>query len=209
MTSDQPIAETKLCPDCCESIPLNARKCRYCQYRFLEKSLVHRMLRAQSGLAKGAIFVLGGLFTFLLPHGYNLLFPPLDRTEMKLVVTSSNSDRFMRVAEDESDYCGRASASSDPEAMTCSSEKSGEMDPCWFDRFGADPDKVICVEDPWSNKATVLRLSKDAVKVALNAPLEKRSKETAGLPWALELDNHQKCLFIVDPSFGIAGMRSN
>lgn len=72
------------------------------------------------------------------------------------------------------------------------------LDPCFEDTYS-----LACVVSPWSRKVAVLEL---------NTPLvdsNKRKISTSGLPWAVELENGQRCTYLTGSSIIIRNQRVN
>lgn len=72
------------------------------------------------------------------------------------------------------------------------------LDPCY-----EDDTSLACVISPWSHKAAILELSSPLYKN------KSRKVDTAGQPWAMELANGKRCLFLSGTSAVINKERIN
>lgn len=77
------------------------------------------------------------------------------------------------------------------------------MDPC-FQGFEASKMVLACPESPWSSRVTLLVPSKEPPRAQANRPGIGH-----GLPWALELTNGTRCVFLTGATSAVAGMRVN
>jgi hypothetical protein len=92
------------------------------------------------------------------------------------------------------------------DAFRCFTEDGGILDPCFMDPYGSSgPDPLLaCPQDPWAS--TVVQVSPTGELV--QDDVERPALSEAG-PWALELGNGQRCVFIGGATTTIAGMRLN
>jgi hypothetical protein len=127
---------------------------------------------------------------------------------------------FAKSEHDRGD-CGNWSLSDPgvPEAHRCFGEtaryENGHKvtylyDPC-FDTFS---EVLTCVEGPWSRTGTQFQLNNWVTAGAkglrkTNTPFSPRGSLRKHLPWALELDNDQRCLLTGGATYTIAGIRAN
>ena len=90
-----------------------------------------------------------------------------------------------------------------PDAWRCSAENE-VLDPCFQNLLG-DGGTLACAEDPFSAEVVMLTLS-----TPLPDPAATDEPDfAAGLPWALELANGQRCTLLTGATASIAGMRIN
>ena len=73
------------------------------------------------------------------------------------------------------------------------------LDPCFSHGLSSKP-YVVCPAAPWSNRVTLLRLSKPL-------PLSSRNKgsRAAAQPWGIVTSNRQRCLVVTGATSRIAG----
>ncbi|HLJ58772.1 MAG TPA: hypothetical protein VKZ50_03475 [bacterium] len=77
------------------------------------------------------------------------------------------------------------------------------LDPC-FQGFEGSKIMLACPENPWSPRVTLLVPSKVPPRAQANRPGIGQ-----GLPWALELTNGTRCVFLTGATSAVAGMRVN
>jgi hypothetical protein len=89
-----------------------------------------------------------------------------------------------------------------PDAWRCMSGNR-ILDPC-FEGSQGSLVVLACPDDPWSQRVVVLTASKE---------LPRAESNKAGLhgapPWALELSNGARCVFLTGATTAVAGMRAN
>lgn len=197
-----PGSSTKVCPDCGESVPAAARKCRYCGYSF--RKGLGALLRRISWIGAVVLVLLGSVLTIITPKVYNAITNPLTETDfiyMRPWDFGKLNARLHVAGRYTADTCVQSIASSDPEALRCFPIESNEIqDPCWTS--GAGLDQAACLEDPWDNKATILKLPN------INPP-PVSERIASPLPWALELANKQRCVVLGGATGTVANMRVN
>lgn len=92
--------------------------------------------------------------------------------------------------------------SSRPNTWRCQADQK-IYDPCFVNPIKPES-SVICLSDPWSNKA---------VEITLNSPLPSTKNKSfdhkSAQPWALELANGNHCTLITGPSLFLAGLKTN
>jgi hypothetical protein len=91
-----------------------------------------------------------------------------------------------------------------PDAFRCTAADGLLYDPC-FSAATGERDVVACAELPWNANVALMTLS-EPLPVAVEmspAPL------AAALPWALELENGDRCLLNTGATLLIAGLRAN
>ncbi len=77
------------------------------------------------------------------------------------------------------------------------------LDPC-FEGFQGTQVVMACPETPWTSRVTLL--------TPTNAPANNLANQGdigGGLPWALELRNGIRCVFLTGATAAVAGMRVN
>ena len=89
-----------------------------------------------------------------------------------------------------------------PDAWRCES-RNRIMDPCFQ---GTQGSRVIlaCLNDPWNLRLTVLTPDKELPRAQAN-----KADLHGALPWALELSNGTRCVFLTGATTAVAGMRAN
>lgn len=173
-----------------------------------------------------------GLILLAAPPLWHRLFPPpatrtsvlIFRPEAPFGRASVPLAHGLGVAQKLSGYCFLDFSSSDdamPDTHRCFS-KDYILDPCWTsDAF--PPQLVVCIDSPWDKRVfelTVRRWEYDDPRHPLgptkvwrpNDPppiLTPRPKMKQSPPWALELANGAKCVFVTGASDLIAGRRLN
>jgi hypothetical protein len=191
--------DTKVCPNCAETVKRQAQQCRYCQYKF------QRGLPSPSGwLGAIVLLMIGSAVTFFAPRVYNSVLHPLERTDQRFARPWDYNQLLpsLRVgARYKATSCMQTWASSDPTALRCFTAESVIEDPCWA---SADPrEGIACLADPWSNEVDLL-----TIKSADQVPTANENKRRLfDRPWALELVNGYRCQQITGATFEISGMR--
>jgi len=110
-------------------------------------------------------------------------------------------DPAYEVRQGGSASCVDGYVSSDPEVLRCFTDES-VYDPCWPEM---SRDQAICLAAPWTQDGILL----DLVEVDA-APADSQPPAGKSLsPWAVELDNESRCLYISGATGSVAGMRLN
>jgi hypothetical protein len=88
-----------------------------------------------------------------------------------------------------------------PDAWRCMANNA-IYDPCFAQIMG-DGTQLACASSPWETSVSQFTTTK-----ALEVNSGKLNW-TSGMPWALELENVQRCTLLTGATFGIAGLRVN
>lgn len=91
--------------------------------------------------------------------------------------------------------CITTVVASDPDALRCFTETSLVLDPCWTKSGGV----AVCLDDPWSTSVFMVEIK----------AVEQNPSHANDSPWALELQNDVRCLFMGGTGDIVAGMRVN
>jgi hypothetical protein len=130
---------------------------------------------------------------------------PLLRTEVRFVqvwdpLTRKLNPAFRVKERDTANSCQESVASEDVEALRCFGEKSIIYDPCWRNLT----DEAACPTTPWDTEIYLVKL---APKATEGVNWDRPSRVI--LPWGLELENGQRCLFLPGATSVLAGGRLN
>lgn len=198
---------TKTCPDCGEDVPVSARKCRYCQHSFKKKGVAS--LPPDSWTGKILLSVLTPVVVITVSQPYHQwLHKPLSVTNLTYMRPWDGDvlSPRLHVAGTYPGDCQPTIISSDPEAIRCFPSNHIILDPCWLAESG-DPDRegylAACPDSPWGDSVTLVRTSVRPVQSS------KETTPIGTIPWALELENGQRCLLIGGASVTVAGMLLN
>lgn len=113
----------------------------------------------------------------------------------------SGSSRIYRITHEARGRCIRSvAASHDIRAWRCfGTSDSGVYDPC----FKKDETHLLCYNSPWDLTVTLL---------TTEAPLTEKTQKVAAtkaFPWAIELADKTRCVFLPGATRGIQGLRIN
>ena len=89
-----------------------------------------------------------------------------------------------------------------PDAWRCMSGNR-IMDPCFQGAEGGQA-VLACLDDPWALRVTVLTPNTELPRAQAN-----KADLRGALPWALELSNGARCVFLTGATTAVAGMRVN
>ena len=103
------------------------------------------------------------------------------------------------------------------EAHRCFAENY-VLDPCWDVGDGLRRDRVVCVATPWDTEAVVVNVRRWTFlegptarvwKPERDGPPPRRPAIERTPPWAVELEEDERCYFLTGTSVVLAGKRAN
>lgn len=111
----------------------------------------------------------------------------------------------LAVTDEVSGSCFASSVASGarPDAWRCTVDNT-IYDPCFENLFG-DQKTLACAESPFPANVVLLTLTADLPAAQHIGELDV----TKAMPWALELENGEKCTLLTGATASVAGMRIN